>query len=64
VIISGYCSVHSSDSWNSVSIYFVNGLRENYHTNFADQCEKDYPGDPACDRLREIGDAFLAAVVC
>ena len=29
----------------------------------ADNCDEEYPGDPACDELREFGDNFLASVV-
>ena len=31
--------------------------------NFIDECEKDYPGDPGCDELRELYDNFLAPLV-
>ncbi|XP_065884409.1 uncharacterized protein [Dysidea avara] len=38
------------------------GIREEY-PKFADECERNYPGEPGCDRVRERGDDFLPAVV-
>ena len=31
--------------------------------NDAEYCDKVYPGDRACDELREFGNKFLASVV-
>ena len=38
------------------------GIRAEY-PEFADECERDYPGDSGCDRVRERGDDFLPAIV-
>jgi len=30
---------------------------------YINECDKEYPGDPGCDELRELHDNFLAPVV-
>jgi len=39
------------------------GIREAYPKD-ADDCDEEFPGDSACDQLRERGDEFIPAMVC
>jgi len=38
------------------------GTRQSAYDD-AENCDEEYPGDSACDELREFGDNFLASVV-